>query len=269
MSSQMRGVSADNLAALTDKLGQTVGSTDAAALGQDLFGLAQVLRTEPGVRRTLSDPSIDASAKAGLVRQLFDGKVSPAAIDLLADAVSRRWRVARDIADALEHLGVIAVVKSTDEGKRLSDELFTVAQVVQDDADLRAALSDPARSIEDKRALLRGLLDGKALPATIALVEQSLSGSYRTISVALEAYEQVASEVHGESVATIHTAQELSEADLERLGAALSRQYGRAVHLNVVVDPHVVGGLRVEIGDDVIDGSVSSRLDDARRRLAG
>jgi F-type H+-transporting ATPase subunit delta len=64
-------------------------------------------------------------------------------------------------------------------------------------------------------------------------------------------------------------ARELSDADRQRLQGALARQYDRPVHLNVVVDPEVVGGVKVEIGDDVIDGTVASRLDDARRRLAG
>ena len=53
------------------------------------------------------------------------------------------------------------------------------------------------------------------------------------------------------------------------MSGVLARQYDRPVHLNVVVDPEVIGGIRVEIGDDVIDGTVSSRLDEARRRLAG
>jgi F-type H+-transporting ATPase subunit delta len=70
-------------------------------------------------------------------------------------------------------------------------------------------------------------------------------------------------------VATVRVARPLSDADRRRLTEALSRTYGREIHLNVVVDPEVIGGIRVEIGDDVIDGTVSSRLDEARRRLAG
>jgi F-type H+-transporting ATPase subunit delta len=64
-------------------------------------------------------------------------------------------------------------------------------------------------------------------------------------------------------------AKPLSDGDRERLQKALSQQYGRDIHINEVVDDSVIGGLRVEIGDDVIDGTVAGRLDDARRRLAG
>jgi F-type H+-transporting ATPase subunit delta len=68
---------------------------------------------------------------------------------------------------------------------------------------------------------------------------------------------------------TVRVARELTEENLSRLAASLQEKYGRKVHLNVLVDPDVVGGIRVEIGHDVIDGTVASRLDNARRRLAG
>jgi F-type H+-transporting ATPase subunit delta len=70
-------------------------------------------------------------------------------------------------------------------------------------------------------------------------------------------------------VATVRSARALSVADQARLAEALGKQYDTTVHLHVVVDTDLVGGVRIEIGDDVIDGSVANRLDDARRRLAG
>ena len=67
----------------------------------------------------------------------------------------------------------------------------------------------------------------------------------------------------------ITTAAPISAAQQERLIALLSARYGRPVAVNTVIDPAVVGGLRVQIGDDVIDASVASRLNDLRLRLAG
>ena len=108
-----------------------------------------------------------------------------------------------------------------------------------------------------------------ALPATVTLAKQSLAGTYRTVTAALATYRKVAAETQGETVATVRVARPLADADQQRLSALLSSQYDTTVHLNVVVDPEVLGGLRVEIGDEVIDGTIASRLDDARRRLAG
>jgi F-type H+-transporting ATPase subunit delta len=149
------------------------------------------------------------------------------------------------------------------------DELFAVRALVTEHSDLRNALSDPARSAADKTALVESLLSTKVLPATVTLVKQSLAGSYRTVTVALEEYEKIAADVHGQGVATVRVARPLGDAEQRRLADALSRQYDRPIHLNVVVDDSLIGGLRVEIGDDVIDGTVASRLDDAGRKLAG
>lgn len=265
----LRGASADAQAGLREKLDAAAGA-DVAGIGEDLLGVAAVLRAEPGLRRVATDQSVDASAKSGLVRSVFDGKVSAAGLDLVGDAVTRRWTATRDLADVLEYLGVVAVVKSTgDDAGRLSDELFTVAEMVNTEAELRNALSDPARSAADKSALLHGLLEGKALGSTLRLAELALNGSHRTVSVALTEYQKIAAAVQNESVARVRVARALTDADRQRLTDALSRQYGRSIHLNVVVEPDLVGGMRVEIGDDVIDGSVANRLDDARRRLAG
>ncbi len=267
--SGLRGASAEALAALTPRVEATSGE-EAAQLGADLFGIAAVLRAEPSLRRVATDVSTDAAAKSGLVRQLFEGKVSQPALDLLADAVERRWTATRDLADALEDLGVVAVVRSAgDDADRLSDELFAVAQLIEEQPDLRAALSDPARSAEDRSALLRQLIQDRTLPATQRLAEPAIVGGHRTVSVALEEYQKVAAAAHDRRVATVWVASELSDADRERLQAALSRQYGRQVHLNVIVEPELLGGMRVEIGDDVIDCTVRGRLEDARRRLAG
>ncbi len=269
----MRGASADSLAVLTDALRDTVdGGADAARVSGDLFGVSDILRREPGLRRVATDLSVTAEAKSQLVRQIFGDSLDPASLDLVSTAAGRRWAATRDLADALEQLGVVAAVRSAEQAGQadaLEDELFAFGRLLMDNPELRDALSDPARSVEDKRELLRGLLEGKATPATLRLAEQAVTGSHRTVSVALEEYQKVAAAHRDRLVATVRVARELGAQGEQRLAGVLARQYDRPVHLNVVVDPDVIGGIRVEIGDDVIDGTVVSRLDDARRRLAG
>ena len=268
----MRGASAEAFATLTDRLVGAVsgaGSATTAQVGEDLFGLAGVLRSTASLRRVVTDVSVENPAKVGLVRQLFEGKVDAISLDLLVTAVEHRWTATRDLADVLEQLGVEATVRSAEDAGRVADELFAVDRMLEENPELRTALGDPTRTVADKQGLLRGLLESRTLAATARLVEQALAGTHRTVSVALHEYQKVAAAVHGERVATVRVARGLSDAERQRLQGALATQYGRDVHLNVVVDPEVLGGIKVEIGDDVIDGTVASRLHDARRKLAG
>lgn len=268
----LRGASAEAREALASTLGQKLegGSADAASIGEELFGVAGLLRSEAAVRRILTDASVEPDAKAGLAGNVFGQALGEVSLDVVKDAVRRRWTAGRDLADVVEYLGVMATVRSSgdDEG-RVSDELFEVRQLVDRHHDLRSALSDPTRSVADKSALLRQLLEGKVQNATQVLVAQAVSGAHGAIDRALEDFQHIAAEARHEKLALVHAARELSDSEQERLAQALSRQYSTQVHLQVVVDPSLVGGLRVEIDDDVIDGTVVSRLDDAQRRLAG
>ena len=136
--------------------------------------------------------------------------------------------------------------------------------------DLRGALSDPARSVEDKQALVRSLLDGKADAATTARSSRGRQrGTHGDRHRGDRRVRRAAAKCPQRLVAPVRVAQPAQRRAETRLAAALGRSTTRPVHLNMVVDPEVVGGIHVEIGDEVIDGTVSSRLDDAPRRLAG
>jgi F-type H+-transporting ATPase subunit delta len=269
----MRGASAESLATLTEALGQAVdGGADAGQLAEDLFGVSALLASEPSLRRVVTDLSVSGEAKSGLVRSILGDKVGSVALDIVAKAASLRWAATRDLGDALEQLGVIALVRGADKAGQadaLETQLFGLGRLVTENPDLRDALSDSSRSVADRSALVGGLIGSKVTPATARLAEQAVAGSHRTVSLALEEYQKVAAANRSRLVGTVRVARELSDADRTRLEAALTRQYSRPVHLNVLVDPSVIGGIKVELGDDVIDGTVASRLDDARRRLAG
>jgi F-type H+-transporting ATPase subunit delta len=267
----LRGASAEALADLTGRLDDAIGGVrQAADLADELFTVSQLFRTEAGLRRFATDASLPADAKKGMVQQVFKDRLDERTLGLLTEAAGRRWTLSRDLPDVLERLSEIAVVRSAGaKSGQVSDEVFELSRIVDGNPQLRDALSDPARSVADKSALLDSLLEGKVLPATVTLAKQALAGTYRTMTAALATYRVVAAESEGEVVATVRVARALSAADLRRLGEILNQQYATTVRLNVITDPDVIGGVRVEIGDQVIDGTISGRLDDARRRLAG
>jgi len=264
----LRGASAAARDELISRVGTTGTLDESVVLGEQLLAIAGVLRVEAALRRFCTDASVDGEAKAGLASSVFSGKVEDKALDIARTAVQQRWTSSRDLADVLEELGIQALVRSSGaEYSRVSDELFAVAQLIETNSELRGALADPTRTDEDKCALLDSMLENKLLPATLRLVHQAEHGEL-PMGRALEEIEQIAAGVQDEVLAVVHTAKPLGRTEIDRLTQTLSKAYDATVHLHIVEDPSLIGGLRVEIGDDVIDGTVVNRLDEARRRLA-
>jgi F-type H+-transporting ATPase subunit delta len=194
-------------------------------------------------------------------------------VALLAGLVRDRWAMPLDLADTVEALAVSAVLAGAERADRLDsveDELFRFARLVAGTTSLRDAFSDRTEGGERKAALVERLLAGKAAPETVRLAVQAAvhPRGQRTERV-LEGFVEAAAQRRQQLIARVVAAVPLSSAQRERLATILRRTYGRPIRLNVDLDPDVIGGLRVQVGGELVDGTVATRLDDARRRLAG
>ena len=271
----MRGASRASLAGLTSRLREVLSGTrartSAGQVADGLFAVVHLLDREHTLRRALSDPAKPAGEKAAVAEALLTGKVPEEVTGLTADAVQLRWSAPRDLPDALDQAAVEALVIGADAAEQLDDledELFRFGRVVAAEPALRAALSDRALPAERKRDLLAALLEDKVTPATLRLVTEAAQYPRgRSLEANLDVYIRLAAQLRERLVAVVRTATELGPAERDRLAAALARIYGREVHLNVVLDPTVIGGLSVQIADDVIDGTIAGRLEKARRGL--
>jgi F-type H+-transporting ATPase subunit delta len=276
----MRGTSRGSLAAVRDQLAavtdRPAGARGAgrgpAALGDELFAVTQVLDGQPGLRRALADPTRAASARQELATAVFGGKISDAAAELVAAVAAARWSTSADLVDAVEQLAALAVVTAADQAGRLDDvedELFRFGRIVEANPALRSVLSDPFAPAAGKRQLIDSLLAGKVSPETLRLVAQAaVHGRGRSLEASLAEYARLAAERRDRLVAEVRVAVALTAEQRGRLAAALAQAYGHDVHLNVVLDRKVVGGMAITIGDDLIDGTVATRLAEVRRRLA-
>jgi F-type H+-transporting ATPase subunit delta len=284
----MRGASARSQDRLLDRVDQLVeGGGDATVLGDELFAVVEVLDAQPVLRRLLTDPGAPEEAKRGMVRQLFGtggqglvrslfsrdgGKVAATTVNVLADAAAVRWQSTRDLPDALERAGVMAHLNAAEQRGELDeveDELFRFGRVVHGDPALRAAVSNRAVPVGQRRDIVAALLSARAGTATVALARQAAVARHGSFEVTIDEMGALAANRRNRLVATVTSAVELTETERRRLAEALGRHYGRALHVNVIVDPRVLGGLAVQVGDDLIDGTVSGRLEDARRRITG
>jgi F-type H+-transporting ATPase subunit delta len=248
-------------------------AVDTVALAADLDAVTGLLEREAGLRRALTDPAQSGEAKAGLAGRVLGGQVGGPAADLVTGAVRSRWSRPRDLVDALEELSGEAELITAQRAGALDDvedELFRFGRIVSANPELRAALTDRAASTGARSALLRTLLGGRAQAVTERLVERLVNRPRgRSLDGGLEALNKQAAARRDRMVAVVVSAVPLTDQQKQRLGAGLARLYGRQVHLNLDVDPAVLGGLSVRIGDEVINGTIADRLEEARRRLAG
>ena len=268
----MQGSSRAAFAAGHEAFAATLGSgVDWSALAEDLFGVTAALDSSASLRRALVDPSRDAKAKRGLVQGLFGPKISAGAIGVLSALVSERWSDDRDLGDATEALAVEAVVASAESGDRvdsLEDDLFRFARVVAADPGLRDSLSAHGGDDNAKAVLVGALLNGKASAETIRLARQAaVSPRGRRFDRVLASYLAIAAKRRQQLTATVTAAVALDDTQRQRLAAALSGIYNGPVQLNVVLDPAVVGGIRVQVGDEVVDGTILRRIQEAERAL--
>ncbi|MFC6162475.1 F0F1 ATP synthase subunit delta [Kribbella sp. NPDC058693] len=265
----MRGASHESLARAEEAL---AGVTVSEGLGGELFSVAKLLDGTGALRRALTDPARPRDARVALVQQLFGGKISAQTQEILSVAAAGRWVSSRDLADALDQLSIEAEVAFADGRRKLDDvedELFRLDRIVAAERGLSETLSDRRIPVDARQELLGGLLQGKADAVTVRLAERAVDGRGRSFAAAMRSYQVAAAARRNASIATVRVAADLSEAERTRLATALGRQYGRDIQLNVIVDPNVVGGVRVDIGDEVIDGTIAARLDEAQRRIAG
>ncbi len=256
------------LAKLEEILG---GDADVASLGSELFAVVGMLDAQPMLRRVLSEPSVEARARTGMADSLLSGKVSETAVQVVTAAVSERWSRSRDLVDTLERCAVIAEATKAERSgdlDALEDALFRFGRILVANPELRDVLSNRATPLAVRRNVLDQLIEHKVSPATLDLLGQLLVGRQRSLATGLEHYQKIIAARRRRVVATVWVAAPLHDDQLDRLAHALARQYSHEVHLNMVVDPTVLGGVRVAIGDDVIDSTVQNRIAQAQRRIA-
>ncbi|OLB75673.1 MAG: ATP synthase F1 subunit delta [Actinobacteria bacterium 13_2_20CM_2_71_6] len=242
-----------------------------AGLADELLAVAGLLAREPRLRRALVDPARSPDDRVGLIREVLRGKVGDEALAELEAVVGGRWPGPNALRDAVERLGVDAVLASAeraDELGEVEDELFRFGQVVDGAPKLAAVLGDPAAPVEQRASLITDLLGDKAKATTVRLAQVALTGfGGRSFGASLSRLVELAAARRDRQVAYVTSAIPLSDEVEERLGTQLSRRYGRSVSLKVTIDPEILGGLSVQIGSDLYDGTVLRRLIEARTAL--
>lgn len=267
----MRGSSRASLAQAESRLEPVFRIVDSLGLGTELFKVASVINGNTALRRALTDPSQEGTTKATVARELLLGKTTPAASEAVEGLAASRWTEPGDFIQALESVGTDAVLAAAERNGHLetvAEELFRTERALDQDSELDRSLTDSTIPLDRRLALTDRLFGTKIRPESLALVKQAVSApTGRRIGPDLSRFSDRAMQRRERGIARVETAVPLSPTQTERLGRALERVYGRSIHINSDVNPELVGGMRIQVGDEVIDSSITSRLNEARRRF--
>ena len=236
-------------------------------LGEELLVASRGLASSHQLLAVLADVGVPAEQRVALAQRVFAAQ-SAQTRDLLATLVSGRWSAPVDLVAGVEEIGIRALA-GTKAADSLDSELFTVLQTIGSDGRLELALGGQSSPIEARLALVDSLLKD-ASPATRAILRHVVQQPRgRKTLEALRDVQAIVADARDRVVAVVQTATPLSAAQASALAARLEQGYGRKISINQVVEPKLLGGVRITVGDDVIDGTVRARLDDLRLRLAG
>jgi F-type H+-transporting ATPase subunit delta len=273
MRAQLGGSSRQSLVAARTALDAAVKGVDAqtaSTLSTELFFVADVLGSNISVRRALTDTSRDAAAKGALIKDLLASKVGKATVGLLTELSALRWSGAKDLVQVIEQLAIEAEATAANisgELDRVENEMFVISSTVSNSSELRKAFKSDAHVA--KAQLVAELLKN-ASSSTTKLVSQMVNAwRGRSIESAFADFQWALAARRNRVIALVRIAAPMSQAQQDRLEAALNKQVGQPVRMNIEIDPTVLGGVSVKFADEMVDGSVSNRLAGAARALAG
>jgi ATP synthase F0 subunit b/ATP synthase F1 delta subunit len=274
---KMRSASRRALKSVTDRFDAIAKDLDNPGLEKlagELVSVAKMLDGEIVVTRYLTLPSEDASPRVRLLERLVSGKVGDPTLELLRAAVSERWSANSDLIDAVEHVArqaLLEVAAREDRVDEVEDQLFRFARILEAQPRLSVLLGEYGAPAEGRVGLLRNVLKsatGRSNRITNALLAQTielLRGQSADDAVTFLAEAAVAR--RNEVVAQVSAAAEPTDAQRTRVTEVLSRIYGHPVAVQLQIDPAVLGGLLISVGDEVIDGTLLSRLTAAEAQL--
>ena len=265
MGSASRQALATSTAALS-----ALGSAVDLATSEQLFSAARAIGGSLQFRALLADASTEPAEKQAAITAVFGKSFTPETLTLLASAAGQRWSSDDDLLAGIEELGIRAAAISAPAGARLEAELFEFGRAITSSPELELAVGSKLGDTASKISLVDALLGTKVSPQTLAIVQQLVQHPRgRRIGALLRFAASIVADQSGLAVATVTSAKPIGAEQLIRLQKGLSKTYGRELQLNPVVDSSIIGGIRVQVGDDVIDGSVASRLNELRLQLAG
>ena len=240
------------------------------ALSGEIFAVANTVASQRGLARALTDPSREDADRVALVRGVFSRAVSGEVLDLLSGLARDRWSKDSDLTTALGELAAQTILVGVQRQGSLDlaeEQLYRTVRILRDNRNLRVSLADRAHPVETRRALAQRVFSGSE-PAVRLLIERAVElAPAQPLIRTLSHFIDLAAERANRLVASVTVAVPLTQGQEERLTRILSERYGREVNVHSAIDTSIIGGLRIRVGEEVIDGTLAARIKEVRQAL--
>ena len=272
----MKAASREAQAQVMDQLEQQIRSADnsvaaAAQIGTELFLTVDQLDSERSLRVAVADTSLEAEQRSGIIKDVFGNKVAEPTLNILDAAAAAEWSNPREFRTGLVNLGRRALELGAQEQGQLEqveNELYQLSVLLEDEKELTQLLSDRTATPAQKRGLLASVIYGKVTMFTEALALQVIGRPEHNPVDDLAELAKGVAELRGKTVARVRAAEALNDTQRDALANKLEQIYGREMAIHTEVDPSLLGGMVIRVGDEVIDGSTRGKISRLRTDLA-
>lgn len=255
-------------------LSPTSSETDQGLrVAEELFAIADMVRDDSRLGRSLTDPARAREDKVRLADDLFAAAVTSQTLEVIHTLVEGEWSSSSDIIEGLEQVGIHALLrdaKSHDGLDRVLSELSDIHQVLLSNRELRTQLSVLGRGSSDDRAALAEKIFGPHVSAwTLRIVRRQVGWLNKgQLMSHLRHIAQDAASLKDENLVSVISAGPLTDTQMHRLQTMLNEKLGETVSIDMTYDPSLIGGFRIISGDLVIDSSIATRLRQLHQSLA-
>lgn len=236
---------------------------------RNLFDAAATVAANKQLAAALSDRGASEPSKRALVERVFGANAGSAALRILTTASAQKWESTDQFVTAVQEAAIRATAQATGNHEQIGAELGAFLEAISSNPQLELSVGSRLGTADAKQELVTRLFAGRLSNETLVILRSLLQiPSGRRIRRQVIWAREIVADQADRQVAVVTVARALPDEQLERVRAALSARFGRDITVNQVVDPAVIGGLRVELADEVIDDTAAARLHNLRMQLA-
>ena len=240
--------------------------------GLEIFEVVEAIEGDRPLRVALANNAAPSEQRVALADEVFSKHLAASALTVVKRAVELSWSNPRDLRVGLVAAArriILRGAENNNQLERVEQELFALSRVLHREGELSMLLSDRRVEVSKRRSLLARLLEGKNVTMfSEALALQAVGRIEKDPASDHVALAEQAAELRGYRIARVVSAGDLTSVQSAVLAEKLHSIYDHRMSIHNEVDANILGGVRIHVGNEVIDGSTKAKLERMRTALA-